>query len=66
MCAGGLPIENKTHPVDICLAGLELKLLMSQVKDLQVSMGLPFWELRIGIHCGSVIAGVIGEKKIRL
>ncbi len=63
MCAGGLPIENKTHPVDICLAGLELKSLMSQVKDLQVSMGLPFWELRIGIHCGSVIAGVIGEKK---
>ncbi len=63
MCAGGLPIENKTHPVDACLAGLELKMLMSQVKELQVSMGLPFWELRIGIHCGSVIAGVIGEKK---
>ena len=63
MCAGGLPIENKTHPIDACLAGLELKSFMSQVKELQISMGLPFWELRIGIHSGSVIAGVIGEKK---
>lgn len=63
MCAGGLPIENKSHPIDACLAALELKNLMAQVKELQVSMSLPFWELRIGIHSGSVIAGVIGEKK---
>jgi class 3 adenylate cyclase len=63
MCAGGLPIQNKTHPIDTCLAGLELKSLMSQVKELQVSLDLPSWELRIGINCGSVIAGVIGEKK---
>lgn len=63
MCAGGLPIKNNTHPVDACLASLELKLLMNQIKELQDSLGLEFWELRIGIHCGPVIAGVIGEKK---
>jgi class 3 adenylate cyclase len=63
MCAGGLPIKNNTHPVDTCLASLELKLLMNQIKELQDSLGLEFWELRIGIHCGPVIAGVIGEKK---
>lgn len=63
MCAGGLPIKNNTHPVDACLASLELKLFMSQIKELQNSLGFAFWELRIGIHCGPVIAGVIGEKK---
>ena len=63
MCAGGLPIKNKTHPIDACLAGLELKRMMTQIKELQDSLGLDFWELRIGIHCGPVIAGVIGEKK---
>ncbi len=63
MCAGGLPIKNNTHPVDACLASLELKQLMSQIKELQDSLGLEFWELRIGIHCGPVIAGVIGETK---
>jgi class 3 adenylate cyclase len=63
MCAGGLPIKNKTHHIDACLAGLELKRMMTQIKELQDSLGLDFWELRIGIHCGPVIAGVIGEKK---
>jgi class 3 adenylate cyclase len=63
MCAGGLPIKNKTHPIDACLAGLELKRMMTQIKELQDSLRLDFWELRIGIHCGPVIAGVIGEKK---
>jgi len=63
MCAGGLPIKNNTHPVDACLAGLELKLLMTEIKELQDSLGFASWELRIGIHCGPVIAGVIGEKK---
>ena len=63
MCAGGLPIKNKTHPIDACLAGLELKRMMTQIKELQDSLGLDFWELRIGIRCGAVIAGVIGEKK---
>ncbi|MBP9162314.1 MAG: adenylate/guanylate cyclase domain-containing protein, partial [Leptospiraceae bacterium] len=63
MCAGGLPIKNNTHPVDACLAGLELKHLMTEIKELQDSLGFESWELRIGIHCGPVIAGVIGEKK---
>lgn len=63
MCAGGLPIENKSHPLDTCLAALEMKSFMDRVKELQTELGLPHWDLRIGIHCGSVIAGVIGEKK---
>ncbi len=63
MCAGGLPIKNTTHPIDACLAGLELKLFMTQIKELQDSLGFASWDLRIGIHCGPVIAGVIGEKK---
>ena len=63
MCAGGLPIKNNTHPIDACLAGLELKLFMTQIKELQDSLGFASWDLRIGIHCGPVIAGVIGEKK---
>ncbi len=53
MCAGGIPIRNNTHTVDTCLAALELK----------KSMEKKSWELRIGIHTGPVVAGVIGEKK---
>ena len=43
-------IKNNTHPIDACLAGLELKLFMTQIKELQDSLGFASWDLRIGIH----------------
>ncbi|MDF3822330.1 adenylate/guanylate cyclase domain-containing protein [Leptospira sp. 96542] len=63
MCAGGLPVINKTHPIDICLAALEFRSFMLQMGEIKKTLGLPFWELRIGIHTGSVTAGVIGTEK---
>lgn len=63
MCASGLNTKNKTHALNSALAGLEIKYLMDQVKTIKTSLGFPYWELRIGIHSGSVMAGVVGEKK---
>ena len=33
------------------------------MKEIKTSIGLPFWELRLGIHSGSVVGGVIGKTK---
>lgn len=63
MCAGGIPVENETNPVDIVKAGLEIKRYMAQLKEEKESKGEDFWELRIGIHTGPVIAGVVGKNK---
>jgi len=63
MCAGGIPVRNTTHPVDCVLAALEIQAFMNQMKSIKESQGLPYWELRLGIHSGPLIAGVIGEKK---
>ncbi|TGM97025.1 adenylate/guanylate cyclase domain-containing protein [Leptospira yasudae] len=63
MFVGGLPTENKTHAVDCVLAAIEIQGFMSQMKDIKKSQNLPYWELRLGIHSGEVIAGVIGDKK---
>lgn len=63
MCASGLNTINKSHALNAALAGLEIKYLMDQVKSIKTSLGFPYWELRIGIHSGSVMAGVVGEKK---
>ncbi|MDF3818587.1 adenylate/guanylate cyclase domain-containing protein [Leptospira sp. 96542] len=63
MCAGGLPVPNHTHPIDICLAALEFRSFMNQMSEIKKALGLPFWQLRIGIHTGSVTAGVIGTNK---
>lgn len=63
MAAGGLPEPNQTHPVDIVQAGLEIKDFMEMIKAIRIDQGFPYWELRIGIHTGPVVAGVIGNKK---
>ncbi|MCR9142974.1 MAG: GAF domain-containing protein [bacterium] len=64
MCAGGLPAGNRTHPVDAVLAALEIQAFMKQTGELtrQVS-GKDFYQLRIGIHSGPAMAGIIGKHK---
>lgn len=64
MCAGGIPDKNRTNPVEVVLAALEMQQYM---KDLQLQAkanNREFWDIRIGIHTGSVIAGVVGSKKL--
>ena len=63
MCAGGIPIANETNPVDIVHAGLEIKEFMENLKKDREARGEDYWELRIGIHTGPVIAGVVGKNK---
>ncbi len=63
MCAGGIPKQNKTHAIDTVLAALEIQTFMKTMKEMKSAQGLSFWELRLGIHSGPLVAGVIGEKK---
>ena len=63
MCAGGIPKRNTTHAIDCCLAALEIQSFMNLMKKLKEEKGFPYWELRLGIHTGPLIAGVIGERK---
>ena len=63
MCAGGIPVANTTNPVDVVKAGLEIQEYMNRLKQERMAMGLDYWELRVGIHTGKVIAGVIGKNK---
>jgi PAS domain S-box-containing protein len=63
MCAGGLPLSNKSNPIDAVLAGLEIQYYLNTLNDTKVLNNLQVWELRIGIHTGPVVAGVVGKKR---
>ncbi|TGK01071.1 adenylate/guanylate cyclase domain-containing protein [Leptospira semungkisensis] len=63
MAAGGLPTPNRTHAMDAVYCGLEFQEFMRRHKEERLKAGLPTWELRLGIHTGSVVAGVIGTEK---
>lgn len=63
MCAGGVPVENRTNAIDTVLAALEIRRLMARAKKNAAGNEGFVWDIRIGIATGPVIAGVIGEKK---
>ena len=63
MCAGGIPTPSENHVENMIKAGLEIKNFALQYNKLRKEAGLEPWDLRIGIHVGPVVAGVVGKKK---
>jgi len=61
MCAGGLPTANNTNAKDIVNAAIEIQRWMSELKT--NDSRLKTWELRIGVHTGPIVAGIVGIKK---
>lgn len=64
MCAGGIPHPNRTNPIEVVMAALEMQDYMNRLKKEQTERGIKLWDIRIGIHTGTVIAGVVGQKKL--
>jgi adenylate cyclase len=62
MCASGLSDMNAS-PSDMVKAGLEIQDFLQHLKAERMSRNLPFFEARVGIHTGPVVAGVVGTKK---
>jgi class 3 adenylate cyclase len=63
MCAGGIPMRNNSNPIDVVLVGLDIVRYIEESNKRKIQEGLVTWNLRIGIHTGNLIAGVIGKKK---
>jgi class 3 adenylate cyclase len=62
MAAGGF-FNSERQAVQAVEACLEMLEFMEEIKNEKISKGEPVWELRVGIHTGPVVAGVIGKKK---
>ena len=65
LCVSGLPISNDTHAQDILNAAIEIRDFMAHRKLEKEAKGeIPF-EIRIGIHTGPVVAGIVGLNKFQ-
>lgn len=63
MCACGLPEQNENHPILTVLASMQIRDYMEYIRAKKSAESKQNWELRIGIHSGPVIAGVVGKNK---
>jgi class 3 adenylate cyclase len=60
MFASGLPVRRESHAVDAVLAAIEMA---DVVKVLAKKVDGTGWNIRIGLHSGPVVAGVVGIRK---
>ena len=64
MALAGVTEKNNKPAVRACLAALEMRNYMQNRKQLAQATGSDFWEIRIGLHSGPLVAGIIGNKKM--
>jgi len=60
IAVAGLPAANPNHAIDMVKAAIEIK---DFIQTRSKALGNKTFEIRIGIHSGSVVAGIIGVKK---
>lgn len=65
MAAGGLSSTGKSHAEHVLCAAFEMRDFVAAGKAKKIEAGLPFFEIRIGVHTGPVVAGIVGVKKFQ-
>jgi adenylate cyclase len=63
MAAGGVPRVNTNNPQDTVASALEIQDFMKKMRGEREKENKPYFEVRIGINSGPVVAGIVGIKK---
>ncbi len=62
MCAGGIPEADSNNAIMTILTGLQIQKAAQLLKD-EYNSHFSEFKLRLGIHTGEVVAGVVGKNK---
>ncbi len=63
MCACGLPLADSDNAIKSVNAALDMQHFIKEFGAANKIQNLPVFEIRIGIHTGPLVAGVVGLKK---
>lgn len=65
MAAGGVPQFRKGSALAVVKAALEMQSFMVDRKAQRTAAGEPAFDMRVGVHTGPVVAGIVGSKKFQ-
>ncbi|MEO8588202.1 MAG: adenylate/guanylate cyclase domain-containing protein [Flavobacteriales bacterium] len=65
MAAGGVPAPRPDAVLETTLAALDMQAFMEQRHVERTRAGLPAFQMRIGMHTGPVVAGIVGSRKFQ-
>ena len=63
MAASGLPALKDSHALDMVNAAVDIIKYMESQKQIRSAAGRPIFDIRVGIHTGPVVSGIVGHKK---
>lgn len=63
LCASGLPDANTHSAFNVAKAALEIQEFIKKVGQERKNNNLPFFDIRIGLNSGPLVAGIVGAKK---
>jgi adenylate cyclase len=63
MAAGGLPVPNDKSVKNTVLSAIEIQAFIAKRKAKNDALNKPAFEMRVGIHTGPIVAGIVGVKK---
>jgi adenylate cyclase len=63
MCVAGIPVESDTHAIDAVMAAMEICAFVERENQIRQTKGQSWFTVRIGLHSGPVVAGIVGLKK---
>tara|TARA_B100002051_G_scaffold274883_1_gene317139 strand:+ start:841 stop:2049 length:1209 start_codon:yes stop_codon:yes gene_type:complete len=63
MCVSGTNNDKEGHADKLCAMAIEMRDYMQKSNIQREKLKMPRWDIRIGIHSGPVISGVVGENK---
>ncbi len=65
MAVGGVPGNNKATPKDVVRAGKQILSVAKELENELCKEGLPYFQIRIGVHTGPVVSGIVGKSKFQ-
>ena len=63
MCASGINKNKKDHTSRLCMVACEMGDYLKKANAQREKLKMPTWEMRLGIHTGPIICGVVGDDK---